>query len=82
MFADCGAPEQMIAIVAQHLVEGQAWPLLADLAQPLDVLGELLQQHVEGHLQVIGVTVPRRLGIEEQLQHPTAQEREPVSEFL
>ena len=37
---------------------------------------------VEGHLQVIGLAVARRLGFEEQLQHPTAQEREPVSEFL
>ena len=68
MFADDGPPEQPIAIVAQHLMEGQARRLSADLAEPFDFLSELLQQHVEGHLQVIGIAVPGRLGIEEELQ--------------
>ena len=31
---------------------------------------------------MIGVTMPGRLGLEEELQRPTAQEREPVSQFL
>ena len=72
----------MIAVVTQHLVEGQARPLLADLAQSLDLFSELLQQHVEGHLQLIGFGLQPRSGIEEELQRPTAQEREPVAELL
>ena len=63
-------------------MERQVRALRADLAQPFDLLGELLQQHVEGHLQVIGFAVQARLGVEEKLQQPTAQEREPVAEFL
>ena len=75
-----GTSAQPIAVVAQYFMERQAGPLGADLAQPFDLLGKLLLQHLEGHLQMIGFALQARLGVEKELQQPAAQEREPVAE--